>query len=666
LNGNAAKELAISDGRVSDDGVPYTRVILDAGWDKRTKGHDYNAKAGHAVIIDAYTKKVLFVSSRNKYCYICSVARTKKIPPQDHLCYLNWNGSSSGMEQDMIIEGFVLSLSMHGLRYLEFIGDGDSSVYQRIIERVAYGKDVIKHECANHVTKNFTRDLYNLVKNRGDFSKILTKSCISSLTKNLRGAIKKNREDGGNTEKLKCLIKNVPFHVFGDHQKCSSGCSKYESIEGKFSRVPEVVMLAVNEKIGKVLRKASNLLIDSTTNLAESFMRVAVKFLGHKQVCRSKRNSHAVRITAAALATSHGSGWHSRSLKSIFTHSPTKRVKKFSMKREKLTRCARRLIPLSFENRGGRYKARLASNGSSVQGLLPKFDSEYGQNCQKPDLPSSDFKAAKEAYLAKMTPTKYQLQQLPSITAGQSDNPKWVSKRMESISSTRFYSICVRRPTTSTAKLVEEIVTGKQIHCTWQMKRGIHSETVAIKCFEEKMDIIVQRSDCFGLFADQDRWWLVTSPDGICDAGIVEVKTVTTIPEGKTIKEAVQLNLLKGFFLRWDTEKGCLILKREHKYFYQIQGQLNILDKENCFLVVFVDQDDFEIISVKRDICFWKQMLPKLDHFWDQCLLPELVDPRLKRSMKVRELPEVLEAQSRLNDRKRKLEAANVDEEAGA
>ena len=59
-------------------------------------------------------------------------------------------------------------------------------------------------------------------------------------------------------------------------------------------------------------------------------------------------------------------------------------------------------------------------------------------------------------------------------------------------------------------------------------------------------------------------------------------------------------------------------------------------------------------------------MLPKLDHFWDQCLLPELVDPRLKRSMKVRELPEVLEAQSRLNDRKRKLEAANVDEEAGA
>ena len=46
VNGKEARDLAISDGRISEDGIPYTRVILDAGWDKRTKGHDYNAKAG--------------------------------------------------------------------------------------------------------------------------------------------------------------------------------------------------------------------------------------------------------------------------------------------------------------------------------------------------------------------------------------------------------------------------------------------------------------------------------------------------------------------------------------------------------------------------------------------------------------------------------------------
>ncbi|KAK2722180.1 hypothetical protein QYM36_002661, partial [Artemia franciscana] len=164
VHGKEARDLAMSDGRISEDGIPYTRVILDAGWDKRTKGHDYNAKSGHAIIFNYYTKNVLFVSSKNRYCYICSCARTKKVPPLDHFSYLNWNGSSSGMEQDMMVEGFVLSILIHGLRYLQFIGDGDSIVHQRLIERVTYGKGIVKHECSNHVPKNFIGDLYSLAK----------------------------------------------------------------------------------------------------------------------------------------------------------------------------------------------------------------------------------------------------------------------------------------------------------------------------------------------------------------------------------------------------------------------------------------------------------------------------------------------------------------------
>ena len=54
----------------------------------------------------------------------------------------------------MMVEGFVLSILIHGLRYLEFIGDGDSIVHQRLIEHVTYGKEIVKHECSNHVTKN--------------------------------------------------------------------------------------------------------------------------------------------------------------------------------------------------------------------------------------------------------------------------------------------------------------------------------------------------------------------------------------------------------------------------------------------------------------------------------------------------------------------------------
>ena len=196
-------------------------------------------------------------------------ARTKKVPPPDHFCYLNWSGSSSGMEQDMKVEGFVLSILIHGLRHLEFIG-GDSSVHQRLIERVAYEKEIVKHECCNHVTRNFTGDLYSLAKNKNQFSKILTKSCISSLTKNLRGAIKKNREDRGSVHNLKNLLRNVPPRAFGDHNKCSSGCSKSDNVEGKLSRVLTIVREAVNDKLQKVIHKVPGLLIEATTNIAET------------------------------------------------------------------------------------------------------------------------------------------------------------------------------------------------------------------------------------------------------------------------------------------------------------------------------------------------------------------------------------------------------------
>ncbi|KAK2703518.1 hypothetical protein QYM36_018047 [Artemia franciscana] len=174
------------------------------------------------------------------------------------------------MEQDMMVEDFVLSILIHGLRYLEFIGDGDSSVHQRLIERVTYGKEIVKNECSNHVTKNFTGDLFSLTKNKYQFSKILTKSCISSLTKNLRGTIKKGQEDGGSVDNLKNLLRNVPSHVFGDHNKCSSGCSKSGNVEGKLSRVPTIVGEAVNDKLQEVIRKAPSLLIEVTTNIAET------------------------------------------------------------------------------------------------------------------------------------------------------------------------------------------------------------------------------------------------------------------------------------------------------------------------------------------------------------------------------------------------------------
>ena len=132
------------------DGVPAITVVADAGWSKRTHKHSYNAKSGVAVIFGAHTKKLVFMGVRNKYCCICSIAESKKEDPPRHHCYKNWDGSSAAMESDIISEGFRLSESMYGLRYMRIVGDGDSSVMSTIVQTVPYGMFVTKIECANH------------------------------------------------------------------------------------------------------------------------------------------------------------------------------------------------------------------------------------------------------------------------------------------------------------------------------------------------------------------------------------------------------------------------------------------------------------------------------------------------------------------------------------
>ena len=61
----------------------------------------------------------------------------KTDPTEDHTCYRNWAASSSEMEADIILEGFLEAEGLHGVRYTEYIGDGDSSMYPTLIQNVS-------------------------------------------------------------------------------------------------------------------------------------------------------------------------------------------------------------------------------------------------------------------------------------------------------------------------------------------------------------------------------------------------------------------------------------------------------------------------------------------------------------------------------------------------
>lgn len=136
------------------------------------------------------------------------------------------------MESDIVAEGFRLSESTHGIRYLRVVGDGDSSVMASIRQSVSYGIFVEKIECANHAVKGYRSRLEALAKDHPQYRGKggLTKRAIQRLTVGARIAIRMHSKDG-NVQQLRHDLRNGPAHVFGDHSKCNASfCKQHNNI----------------------------------------------------------------------------------------------------------------------------------------------------------------------------------------------------------------------------------------------------------------------------------------------------------------------------------------------------------------------------------------------------------------------------------------------------
>ena len=106
-------------------------------------------------------------------------------------------------------------------------------------------------------------------------------------------------------------------------------------------------------------RKAEQLRNDATTNLAESYMSVVAKFIGEKQISRSKRGSYHARVHGASLAYNSGPKWHQLAWKNIFGLSPSSVTKKYCNKTAKLRVISKRNLTSYYSALGGKHVAKL-------------------------------------------------------------------------------------------------------------------------------------------------------------------------------------------------------------------------------------------------------------------------------------------------------------------
>lgn len=202
-------------------------------------------------------------------------------------------------------------------------------------------------------------------------------------------------------------------------------------------------------------------------------------------------------------------------------------------------------------------------------------------------------------------------------TVGQKDSALWREMRHVRLTASNFGKICKLRPTTDRVKTVRGLLYS-DFKGNEAVRWGCDHEDVALRCFEDVTGFTVKKC---GLFIDESKPFVAASPDGVLESqdALVEVKCPFTAKD-MMVEEAVRKGLLK--FLGFDN--GKLMLRDNHNYYYQIQGQLNITGRSECYFIVWTTKDLwFQVI--KKDESFWKGCMEKLEVFYMEHMLPELL-----------------------------------------
>lgn len=181
----------------------------------------------------------------------------------------------------------------------------------------------------------------------------------------------------------------------------------------------------------------------------------------------------------------------------------------------------------------------------------------------------------------KVTPTE--IEEVAAATTGQATNELWTLVRQGRLTASNFGLVLKAK------KITESLI--KTLHGEYNLERvkaiqwGIQNEETAIRDFERKYNVKVTKC---GIYLHESGV-LGASPDGILgDDDIVEVKCPYSL-RYKSCADGIPHKKI-GFIIKAD-ENGVLSMDTNHRWYHQIQGQLHVMKKRNCFLVIWTTKD---------------------------------------------------------------------------
>lgn len=623
-NVECEKLLAIERGDVDTDGMPLLTVITDGSWSKRSYRSGYNALSGAASIVGYHTGKVIWMGVRNKFCRICSISGSKT--PRPHICNSTFNGPSTAMEADIIVEGFLASEELYGVRYKKFIADGDSSVHNKLIQSKPYKNLIIeKVECRNHLYRNFNSKITDFQKDT-KFN-LSSRKNIKKYEKRFSAAIRRAvsfRKSMSNSleEKIQLLqkdIENAPYHILGEH----GNCDKYFCTGNKpneINCVPAMILDGSFKRLQDIFRRmkinAKSLIIDVDSNVVEQFNSIIAKFIGGKRINFSAGTSYSTRCYNAVVQ--HNSGMaHNVLHNTIFKCDSNPLIKKMELKRLQKVKNKRSRI--------------LSQPKTQMKKNVAKTDNHYGtDSCEKPDMSEDEFNILKLNLYQEHQENSQNRREIEKETQQQSDCEKWLQLRSKLLTASNFGKVC-RAKKTSYSNYVKTILYSAGLS-TKATEYGKMNESVALAQLEKQLDIKI--SGC-GLFIHPEIPILAATPDGILNdgEGIVEIKCPSSMAE--VDPEIAALSKKLTYF---KVNNDVATFNKIHAYYYQVQGQLEITGRSYCLFGMWTSSKfPLKVVKIVRDKEFFnKNMKEKLIFFYENCIIPELIDPRVARGMPIR------------------------------
>lgn len=626
MEGAAMRErtAAIAEGRISKDGIPVIDVLADACWSSRSYGNNFKALSGAAAIVGRKFGEVLYIGIKNKYCTVCARAEKKQISKPEHVCFKNYTGSSSGMEAEIICQGFEKSIETHNIMYGRMIADGDSSTYAKILASNPYPNYTVqKIECRNHVMRNMCnklRALYKETKYPLEFRKTLTDIKIMSIRKVIIASIQKYKLKKDIPEEMTSFrneIQNSIYHAYGNHEHCKDYyCSKEKTAQTIMEIESNIFWLRIKTIVGSVLSKWRSLIEDVDTNVVERFNSIVAKFVGGKRINFSLRRGYSARCSAAVVSFNNPHPNHTLQ-KKILGKSPRSILK--SIEERRLVKRKRNLDNPHKKNRSFK-KDR-------------KVQHDYGAQSSAPDMPPEELERAKELFLQNLSELTSNKDKIQQSTINQRDSESWLEIRKNMITASNFGIVIKRRENSSKAKLVENILYKSNLGNIAAIAHGVENEQLALKQLALQEKVIIE--PC-GLYVDHEYPYVGATPDGLIGHDtIVEVKCpIVAFKNG--LENAIAQNKIQIW--KYDN-KHDLILNKRSNWYYQIQGQLHVTQKKKCLFAVWSGENTpLKTAMIAKDDSFWENdMKEKIIKFYTNWLLTEIVDSRKMRGMPLRE-----------------------------